>query len=223
MPVTAPVISFDAGGVLVFPNWVRVSAALATCGIAIAPDALAVADAHAKLAMDQPREVSTTDNAGHGKAYLAELMKAAGVADAPRLAAGLEAVRHENRRRSLWESVGAGVAEALSALRARAVRMIVVSNSDGRLGDLLRDAGLAGFFELLVDSADAGVEKPDPRIFAHAMAAIGASPHDLVHVGDFYEIDVVGARASGIAPILLDPCDLHGFRDCTRIRSLAEL
>jgi FMN phosphatase YigB (HAD superfamily) len=63
----------------------------------------------------------------------------------------------------LWESVGPGVVEALSALRARAVRMIVVSNSDGRLGDLLRDAGLAGFFELLVDSADAGVEKPDPH------------------------------------------------------------
>ena len=218
-----PIISLDAGGVLVFPNWTRVSAALATLGIPASADTLARADAHAKFAMDRPHDVSSTDNAGHGRVYFVEVMRAAGISDPRQLDAGLEAVRRENRERSLWESVGAGVADALAALRARGVRLIVVSNSDGRLQALMRDAGLAGYFDLIVDSADAGVEKPDPRIFTHALARLGAVPADAAHVGDFYEIDVMGARAAGLLPVLLDPFDLDTDRDCRRIRTLQEL
>ena len=221
-PVTST-ISFDAGGVLLFPDWTRVSAALDTRGIHVAPSALARADAQAKLAMDTPRDVHGTDNAGHSRVYFVELMRAAGIVDEAVRTEGLAAVRAEHHRRSLWDAVGPDVVETLVRLRDAGCRLLVVSNSDGRLHELMRRTDLAGYFDLIVDSTEAGTEKPDPRIFHHALASLGASPDDTLHVGDFYEIDVVGARAAGVGAVLLDPYELHAHRDCRRIRSLAEL
>lgn len=216
-------ISFDAGGVLLFPDWTRVSAALDTHGIHVSSSTLARADAQAKLAMDTPRDVQGTDNAGHSRVYFVELMRAAGVVDEALLAEGLAAVRAEHRRRSLWDAVGPDVVETLTRLRDAGRRLLVVSNSDGRLHELMRRTGLDGYFDLIVDSTEAGTEKPDPRIFHHALATLGASPDDTLHVGDFYEIDVIGARAAGVDAVLLDPFDLHTHRDCRRIRTLREL
>jgi FMN phosphatase YigB (HAD superfamily) len=44
-----------------------------------------------------------------------------------------------------------------------------------------------------------------------------------VHVGDLYEVDVVGARSAGLEAVLVDVADLSTHRDVTRIHSLAEL
>jgi putative hydrolase of the HAD superfamily len=67
------------------------------------------------------------------------------------------------------------------------------------------------------------VEKPDPRLFRLALQRAGAAPEEAVHVGDLYEVDVVGARAAGIRAILLDPAGLYPEADCPRVRSLGEL
>lgn len=217
------VVSFDAGGVLIFPNWDRVSAALAAQGIVVDPAVLARADAYAKAAMDRPQRVSSTDNAGHGAIYFTELMKGAGVAAPDVIETAVRAVRREHERHTLWESVGPDVIETLTRLRAGGARVIVVSNSDGRLRRMMRDVGLADYLDVMVDSAEVGVEKPDPRIFSDVLASLGASASDAIHVGDFYEIDVVGARAAGMTPVLLDPHNLHAARDCARIASLREL
>jgi len=42
-------------------------------------------------------------------------------------------------------------------------------------------------------------------------------------VGDIYHVDVVGARAAGIRPVLVDAGGLYGDADCPRVRSLSEL
>ena len=68
-----------------------------------------------------------------------------------------------------------------------------------------------------------GVEKPDPAIFHGVLDAAGIEPADAVHVGDFYTLDVVGARAAGMTPVLLDPEGLQEGRDCARVRDFAEL
>ena len=44
-----------------------------------------------------------------------------------------------------------------------------------------------------------------------------------MHVGDLYHVDVAGARAAGITPVLLDVAGLYPECDCLRVRSLAEL
>jgi putative hydrolase of the HAD superfamily len=67
------------------------------------------------------------------------------------------------------------------------------------------------------------VEKPDPRFFEIALQRSGSRKETTVHVGDFYEIDVVGARRAGLDAILLDPANVNEDRDCVRVRSLDEL
>ena len=44
-----------------------------------------------------------------------------------------------------------------------------------------------------------------------------------LHVGDIYHIDVAGARAAGLTPVLVDEAGLYADADCHRIRSIAEL
>ena len=78
-------------------------------------------------------------------------------------------------------------------------------------------------FDVVIDSHEVGVEKPDPRIFDFALEAAGCAPERAVYVGDIYRIDVVGARAAGIPAILFDRAGRATNVDCLTIRSLAEL
>ena len=66
-------------------------------------------------------------------------------------------------------------------------------------------------------------EKPDRRIFEHALSVSGAEPETTLHVGDLYDADVLGARAAGIHPALIDPFDDWRDVDCQRFRDVAEL
>ena len=81
----------------------------------------------------------------------------------------------------------------------------VVSNSEGQLQALFDNLGLGGAFDFVVDSHHVGVEKPDPRIFAPVLARFGVEPHDVLHLGDTWATDVVGARAAGLRVALIDP------------------
>jgi putative hydrolase of the HAD superfamily len=73
------------------------------------------------------------------------------------------------------------------------------------------------------DSHREGVEKPDPRYFAIALAQSGAKAEETIHVGDLYYVDVAGARGAGITPVLFDVADLYPEADCLRVRSLNDL
>ena len=75
----------------------------------------------------------------------------------------------------------------------------------------------------VIDSAVVGVEKPDPRIFELAVRQAGVAAHEAAYVGDLYSVDVLGARAAGLHPILLDPRGFWGPRDCIVARDLAEV
>jgi putative hydrolase of the HAD superfamily len=81
--------------------------------------------------------------------------------------------------------------------------MSVISNANGTVREKLRRVGLLGFFETVLDSAEEGVEKPDPRIFHAATVRLGLHPSACAYVGDIYEIDVEGARRAGLHPILI--------------------
>jgi putative hydrolase of the HAD superfamily len=95
------------------------------------------------------------------------------------------------------------VQPALTAARERGQRLIVVSNWDVSLHEVLERLAIAPLLDAILTSAEVGARKPSPVIFARALevAAIGAD--DAVHVGDNLEEDVAGARAAGIEPILV--------------------
>jgi putative hydrolase of the HAD superfamily len=216
-------IFLDAGGVIVFPNWFRISAALAARGVHVAPEALANAEPLAKRKLDDNRTVQATNDAGRGWLFFNLILDEL---DVPRSAAtdGALAEMHAYHQQSnLWELVPDDVIPALAALRDRGLKLTVVSNANGRLRALLDRLRLAASFDCVLDSHDEGVEKPDPRIFEIALARSGAAPESTIHVGDLYQVDVVGARAAGVRGVLLDQKGLYEDADCPRVRSLADL
>jgi putative hydrolase of the HAD superfamily len=94
------------------------------------------------------------------------------------------------------------VAEVLGEARARGMRLVVVSNWDVSLHDVLAETGLAPLLDGVVTSAELGSAKPAPAIFARALALAGVEAHEALHVGDSVDHDVAGARAAGV------PCRL---------------
>lgn len=101
-----------------------------------------------------------------------------------------------------WEVVP-GAPEALAALRASGLALAVVSNFDGRLPDLLARLGLARAFAVVVLPGEAGVVKPDPRIFRIALERLGVAAAEAAYVGDDADDDLAGAAAAGIPAILV--------------------
>jgi putative hydrolase of the HAD superfamily len=95
-------------------------------------------------------------------------------------------------------------APALASLRRRGVSLICVSNWDCSLAAVLGRCGLGEALDGAVSSAEAGARKPDPAIFAAALALAGCDAAEALHVGDTLEEDVEGARAAGIRALLID-------------------
>jgi putative hydrolase of the HAD superfamily len=115
-------------------------------------------------------------------------------------------------------------APALRGLRDRGLRLVVVSNWDVSLHDVLAVTGLARLVHGAICSAELGAAKPDPAIFRHALTLAGVPAEGALHVGDSLEVDVAGARAAGIAAALLDRRGEAGrVDDVLTLRSLREL
>ena len=89
------------------------------------------------------------------------------------------------------------IAASLTAMRRRGLRLAVVSNWDVGLTDHLAAVGLGELFAEVVTSAEAGAEKPDPRIFRLALDRLSVRPERALHIGD-EAIDEEGARAAGM-------------------------
>jgi putative hydrolase of the HAD superfamily len=128
--------------------------------------------------------------------------------------------RPDGRASVLWRAVMPQVPEALALMRDRGLTLVVVSNSDGTAERSLEAAGLRPYLDLVIDSAIVGYEKPDARIFEHALRESGSQPERTLHVGDLYHADVMGARAAGIHALLLDPYDDWPDVDCDRAPNL---
>jgi putative hydrolase of the HAD superfamily len=190
----------------------------AALGLPLAGDRLAAGAAEATRAMEQVRGADRD----RATVYLETLFTLAGV-PAERLGevrtcrAGLHEERH------LWCATADGTFATLERLRAAGLRLGVVSNSDGRVEAALTAAGLRDCFEVVIDSALFGSEKPDPAIFRAALQALGVAPNEALYVGDLYEVDVLGARAAGIEAILLLPEPTAAPSDVRRVASLAAL
>jgi putative hydrolase of the HAD superfamily len=115
------------------------------------------------------------------------------------------------------------VPPALEQLRATGARLVVVSNWDVSLHDQLEATGLAALVDGAVSSAELGVGKPNPAIFAKALEVAGADGAHSLMVGDSLDTDVEGARAAGLRAVLLDRWGAAPDTDAPVIASLAEL
>jgi HAD superfamily hydrolase (TIGR01509 family) len=190
----------------------------AALGLPLAGDTLAAGASAAARAMERVRGADRD----RATVYLETLFTLAGVpperlGEVRTCLAGLHQERH------LWCATAAGTRETLGRLRAAGLRLGVVSNSDGRVDAALRAAGLRDCFEVVVDSALFGAEKPDPAIFRAALDALGVRPAEALYVGDLYEVDVLGANAAGIPAVLLAPPAAPRPLGCAVVHSLRAL
>ena len=218
-------VLFDAGGTLIRLDYAFMRACTRRRHHEVSDAALARGEAVVRREIDR-RAAQTGGprdrDADRVAMYFGAVLESAGVARAAAEAVALE-LAEEHARANLWRVAMPGAAEALAALRGRGFRVGVVSNADGRVAALLEAAGLAPHLETIVDSHLEGVEKPDPEIFRRALARLGVPATRTAYVGDIFAIDVLGARAAGLAAVLIDETGGYADADCPRIAALAEL
>ncbi len=221
----------DLGNTLVSIDFAWVRDELERRGVSATESELQRAEAAARPSVS--RAVRQTGNSEGGDAFhrylttvLGGVASAAAMSDRERdgLAADLVPVlRVPGQSQCLWSNLLPGVRQTLETFHRAGLPVVVVSNSDGSAADIVDRQGLRDLVAGVVDSHVIGIEKPDRGIFDHALALVGASPGDVLHVGDIYDVDVVGARGAGLHAMLIDPYGDWPDVDCARITSIAEL
>jgi HAD superfamily hydrolase (TIGR01509 family) len=216
-------VFLDAGGVLVHPNWQRVSDTFARHGIAVTAAALREAEPAVKFGIDTAHAVSRTNDADRGGAFFQGIFDVTGVPRGAERDAALAELYAYHMEHNLWEDVDPAAAATLAELRSLGFTLAIVSNANGIVERAFERVGLHRYFNVICDSHVEGVEKPDPRFFEIVLERTRSRPETTLHVGDLYHVDVVGARRARLHPLLLDPHGLYERFDVDRIRSLAEL
>ncbi|MFC2033925.1 HAD family hydrolase [Chloroflexota bacterium] len=116
------------------------------------------------------------------------------------------------------------VITTLQALKEKSLTLGLLTNLDKDMAPICNDLGLEPYLDFTVTSLEAKADKPNPAIFMMALDKARVNASEVVHVGDQYNTDVIGARGVGISPILIDRNDLQPeFNGCPRINSLTEV
>jgi putative hydrolase of the HAD superfamily len=226
-------VFFDAGGTLVHIDYPRVAHLIReTLGRDVPVDGWIAAEYAGRAAVeagmvngDLPTDTS------RWSVHFEAMLGALGITADEFTRVG-PAVMAAHKEKHLWSGVFSGTADALASLKPAGYMVGLISNADGAVDRLLRSVGLAEYMSFMVDSGKVGVEKPDRRIFDIAMEEAARvlrrrqavdsqlTAADCYYVGDIYSIDVVGSRAAGMVPVLLDPLGRYGDRDCKTIRDV---
>ncbi len=144
--------------------------------------------------------------------------------DEPRLYQLAQVINQEFDKHTSWE-VYSDVFPTLEALRRHKYTLGVISDWGISLGPILRRLNLTPYFDCLLVSAVTRHAKPSPLLYEMALERANSIADYTLHIGDSYIHDVLGARAVGMTPVLLDrPGHLEESNvDCLLIHSLAEL
>jgi HAD superfamily hydrolase (TIGR01549 family) len=211
----------DVGDTLAFFDATAVARALADAGVTVAAPHLDAALPAAKRRYQRYMTQRLGDSDGWA-VLMRGVLTGAGLPDEAASAA-LEPLRRAHLEFNFWRRVPDDLPAALERARSQGLRLAVVSNSEGRLDQLLARLGLAPHFELALDSQIEGVHKPDPRIFTRALARLDIAAEQALYAGDIPEIDVLGARSAGMRAVLVDPHDHHQGGAWPRVPSVARL
>jgi len=144
--------------------------------------------------------------------------------DETRLYQLARAINEEFDKHTSWQ-LYPDVLPTLDVLRSHDYTLGVISDWGISLGPILRNLKLTGYFDCLLISAAARYAKPSPFLYEQALKRTNSIADYTLHVGDSYIYDVLGARAAGIAPVLLDRARrlTETSIDCQLIHTLTEL
>ena len=218
-------VLFDAGGVLVLPDPTVLAPLIAYYGGDHRHEAYVRAH-YAGMAAKSAATVGESDWSQYNETYLSHLS----VPEEHRETA-LGVLTHVKGNAHLWRHPIPGSADALRTLVEKGMPIGIVSNASGQIESTLQLSGICQVgsgplaqVRCVIDSHIVGVEKPDPRIFDHALVHFdGIERSRIAYVGDSLVMDVRGARAAGLHPVLVDPYDDAEGHDVERIRALGDL
>jgi FMN phosphatase YigB (HAD superfamily) len=98
-----------------------------------------------------------------------------------------------------------GARATLETLAATGVRRALICDTGFSPGSVVRHlldrVGLLELLEVTIFSDEAGVPKPDGRVFRAALDPLGVAAGEAVHVGDLRRTDVAGARSAGMVSV----------------------
>ena len=142
----------------------------------------------------------------------------------PRLYQLAYAINEEFKKHISWQTYP-DVHPTLEALRAHGYTLGVISDWGISLGPILREHHLTEYFDCLLVSAATRHAKPSPMLYDLALQRANAIADYTLHIGDSYIHDVLGARAVGMMPVLLDRTNQLTANnvDCLLVHSLYEL
>jgi putative hydrolase of the HAD superfamily len=214
-------VFFDAGNTLLFPDYDIYRRICSELGADVTREQVIRAEASARGAFDAAVSSSSgADVHGFWAVYYTPFYELLGIPPES-IPEAIERTRVANNDGlGIWSAPVEDLEETLGALSERGIEVGIISNSDGRLEWRLDQLGILGRFGVVIDSAVVGVSKPDPRIFQKALGHTLLQPDQTIYVGDYYAVDVVGARSVGMLPVLLDPVAAYDEVDCHVITTL---
>ena len=229
MPGSLRAIFFDAGNTLVYPRVEELAADLTQQGYPVTVEDFFAAERVGKRKLDEwlwPQirlgEVPRTIDTYYWAENLKALVERLAVPEAARMTV-IQRVARGFGEITLWSRVLPETPPFLEKLRAQGYRLGVISNSIGTMEQQLERVGLAHHFEIIIDSALVGVEKPHPEIFRKALERAGVAPAEAAFVGDTNATDMGGAHLAGLRGILIDRVGAYPDIQTPRITSLPEL
>ncbi len=213
---TRRVIFFDVGNTLLYPNREQILAPLSQ-QLRPTLDQWHAVERRTKKEFDQGMMGGKVDHSFWWTFYTNFLQ------DLDALDDGLRDTLVKNTQQSAnWDQILPGTGEILQRI-GRDYALAVISNSDGKIADVLQRCGIAGCFRCITDSGTVGCEKPHPAIFQAALREMQAQPEESLYVGDVYSIDFVGARNVGMEAVLFDVVGAYRDDQWPRVDSLAGL
>ncbi len=219
-----PYLLFDAGGTIIFPDVEYLSNVMKKHGIDVNENYLFEKTCEVGYLVDV--QLSKGNELAWSEGFLPiflEIMLSDILDSKETLNSIIDDAVSEDEKKSLWTYTFDWVKKSLAELKNGGYRMSVISNSDGRVEDVLKEVGLRSFMDKVYDSHIVGVDKPDERIFTQVLDELSLSPAESVYIGDMFYIDVVGANGAGIPAIHLDPFNLYDGWKGFRIASVREL
>jgi putative hydrolase of the HAD superfamily len=198
-------VTFDYGQTLAELDTEYLARRVAEQGASVRADAL---DAAAPAAWEAYNRAKARGDVAEQawSAFMRALLEGAGLAVGGRPDASVTSniVRFlwsEQPRNNLWRRPIAGMKELVAELLDSGTRLGVLSNSEGRLAELLDELDWKRYFGVVADSGCLGFEKPDRRIFEWTADRLGVKTADLIHIGDAWAADIEGALAVGARAI----------------------
>ena len=211
-------VFFDVGNTLLFPNRARILELLYQRKAVPTDEQLRQLEIEIKHKFDDIVEHGGRADHGFWSMFYIRLFEVLGLED--------DALRQQlvaNTRNSAnWDQPRPGTREALAKIRDK-YKTAVISNSDGKIAEVVARAGIADGFLSITDSGIVGKEKPHPLIFQTALKSVAARPEESLYVGDVYSVDYRGATKAGMRAVLFDVPGAYRDKGVPRVESLEEL